>query len=125
MRTASVCLETCCTASSFELLTLGYLHPQTGLSISADLELFLSLVMVLLYFAIARLLWFCRTQDMQGDPFGLLLRQRIVFMGGEVNDFMADAIISQLLLLDAQDPSKVTQTRCCKVTHRRKLLIFS
>jgi hypothetical protein len=24
-----------------------------------------------------------RTQDMAGDPFGLLLRQRIVFLGGE------------------------------------------
>lgn len=130
----------------------------------------------------------CRTQDMAGDPFGLLLRQRIVFFGGEVrlcarqgcrrcastacrmqcrspiggaagirdcaaaqpqcsallapgmrpcvcathhtgpppplparltrasllccaapqvNDFSADAMISQLLLLDAQDPTKV------------------
>ncbi|KAI3438413.1 hypothetical protein D9Q98_000844 [Chlorella vulgaris] len=47
-----------------------------------------------------------RTQDMAGDPFGLLLRQRIVFFGGEVNDFSADAIVSQLLLLDAQDPTK-------------------
>jgi ATP-dependent protease ClpP protease subunit len=107
---------------------------------------------------------------MAGDPFGLLLRQRIVFFGGEVraaqlaawivellgtgaagstscihhapayvqpgdeawlsrttvvlsitaaapsasragcmqvNDFSADAIVSQLLLLDAQDPTKV------------------
>jgi len=42
-----------------------------------------------------------------GDPFGLLLRQRIVFLGSEVNDFTADAVISQLLLLDAQDPKKV------------------
>uniref|UniRef100_A0A7S0XD71 ATP-dependent Clp protease proteolytic subunit n=1 Tax=Mantoniella antarctica TaxID=81844 RepID=A0A7S0XD71_9CHLO len=41
-----------------------------------------------------------------GDPFGLLLRQRIVFLGSEVNDFTADAVISQLLLLDAQDPKK-------------------
>eukprot|EP00877_Chromochloris_zofingiensis_P012979 jgi/Chrzof1/7935/Cz02g41250.t1 len=41
-----------------------------------------------------------------GDPFGLLLRQRIVFLGGEVEDFGADAIISQLLLLDNQDASK-------------------
>ena len=79
---------------------------------------------------------------MAGDPFGLLLRQRIIFLGGEVrassssvccklclkcqtiarqlsvyavssattaqvNDFAADAIISQLLLLDSQDPNKV------------------
>ncbi|KAK9917403.1 hypothetical protein WJX75_003979 [Coccomyxa subellipsoidea] len=47
-----------------------------------------------------------RTQDMAGDPFGLLMRQRIVFLGGEVNDFAADAIISQLLLLDSQDATK-------------------
>jgi len=43
---------------------------------------------------------------MQGDPFGLLLRQRTIFMGGEVEDFSADALISQLLLLDSQDVGK-------------------
>jgi ATP-dependent Clp protease, protease subunit len=47
-----------------------------------------------------------RTADMAGDPFGLLLRQRTVFLGGEVEDFGADAIISQLLLLDQQDAAK-------------------
>lgn len=41
------------------------------------------------------------------DPFGLLLRERIVFLGNQVDDFTADAVISQLLLLDAQDPKKV------------------
>lgn len=30
---------------------------------------------------------------MAGDPFGLLLRQRIVFLGGEVEDFGADALV--------------------------------
>lgn len=34
------------------------------------------------------------------------MSKRIVFLGGEVNDFSADALISQLLLLDSQDPSK-------------------
>ena len=47
-----------------------------------------------------------RTSEMAGDPFGLLLSQRVVFLGGEVNDFSADAVISQLLLLDATDSSK-------------------
>ena len=47
-----------------------------------------------------------RTQDLGGDPFGLLLKQRIVFLGGEVNDFVADAIVSQLLLLDSLDSTK-------------------
>ncbi|KAF5190522.1 Atp-dependent clp protease proteolytic subunit [Thalictrum thalictroides] len=40
------------------------------------------------------------------DPMGLLLRERIVFLGNQIDDFVADAIISQLLLLDAQDPTK-------------------
>lgn len=33
---------------------------------------------------------------MAGDPFGLLLRQRIVFLGGEVEDFGADALVSHM-----------------------------
>ncbi|KAI9401481.1 hypothetical protein POPTR_001G130601v4 [Populus trichocarpa] len=40
------------------------------------------------------------------DTMGLLLRERIVFLGNSIDDFVADAIISQLLLLDAQDPTK-------------------
>ncbi|KAI7754934.1 hypothetical protein M8C21_007142 [Ambrosia artemisiifolia] len=42
----------------------------------------------------------------ESDAMGLLLRERIVFLGTQIDDFVADAIISQLLLLDAQDPSK-------------------
>ena len=37
---------------------------------------------------------------------GLLLRQRIVFLGSQLDDFVADSIVSQLLLLDAEDPNK-------------------
>lgn len=33
---------------------------------------------------LSSLLLLLRTQDMGGDPFGMLLRQRIVFLGGEV-----------------------------------------
>ncbi|XP_043712829.1 ATP-dependent Clp protease proteolytic subunit 4, chloroplastic [Telopea speciosissima] len=40
------------------------------------------------------------------DVMGLLLKQRIVFLGNNIDDFVADATISQLLLLDAQDPTK-------------------
>ncbi|PKA63993.1 ATP-dependent Clp protease proteolytic subunit 4, chloroplastic [Apostasia shenzhenica] len=40
----------------------------------------------------------------ESDVMGLLLRERIVFLGSSIDDFLADAIISQLLLLDAQDP---------------------
>ncbi|XP_020587412.1 ATP-dependent Clp protease proteolytic subunit 4, chloroplastic [Phalaenopsis equestris] len=42
----------------------------------------------------------------ESDVMGLLLRERIVFLGSGIDDFVADAIISQLLLLDAQDPSR-------------------
>ncbi|PON38453.1 ATP-dependent Clp protease proteolytic subunit [Parasponia andersonii] len=42
----------------------------------------------------------------EADAMGLLLRERIVFLGSSIDDFVADAIISQLLLLDAQDSTK-------------------
>ncbi|KAE8055770.1 hypothetical protein FH972_012592 [Carpinus fangiana] len=42
----------------------------------------------------------------EGDAMGLLLRERIVFLGSQIDDFVADSIISQLLLLDAQDHTK-------------------
>ncbi|KAF7126819.1 hypothetical protein RHSIM_Rhsim11G0024900 [Rhododendron simsii] len=41
-----------------------------------------------------------------GDVMGMLLRERIVFLGYGIDDFVADCVISQLLLLDAQDPTK-------------------
>ena len=45
-------------------------------------------------------------RDQSGSPFDSLLRNRIVFLGSQVDDFNADAVISQLLLLDQQDPTK-------------------
>jgi len=41
-----------------------------------------------------------------GDPFSLLLKQRTVFLTTDVNDAIADSIVSQLILLDAQDSVK-------------------
>ncbi|KAF7829140.1 ATP-dependent Clp protease proteolytic subunit 4, chloroplastic [Senna tora] len=46
------------------------------------------------------------TRGAETDAMGLLLRERIVFLGNSIDDFVADAIISQLLLLDAQDSTK-------------------
>ncbi|KAG4909656.1 hypothetical protein JHK87_055772 [Glycine soja] len=43
---------------------------------------------------------------MEGEVMGLLLRERIVFLRSSIDDFVVDAIMSQLLLLDAQDPTK-------------------
>ena len=40
------------------------------------------------------------------DIYSRLLRERIVFLGQEVDDQIANLIAAQLLLLDAQDPGK-------------------
>ncbi|KAJ9147294.1 hypothetical protein P3X46_029471 [Hevea brasiliensis] len=40
------------------------------------------------------------------DMTNMLLRQRIIFLGSQVDDVAADFIISQLLFLDAEDPTK-------------------
>jgi len=40
------------------------------------------------------------------DIYSLLLRDRIVFLGQEVDDQIANLIISQILYLEAQDPEK-------------------
>ena len=40
------------------------------------------------------------------DIFSLLLRERIVFLGQEVDDQVANLIISQMLYLEAQEPEK-------------------
>lgn len=40
------------------------------------------------------------------DIYSRLLRERIVFLGGGINDDVANLIISQLLFLEAEDPKK-------------------
>lgn len=40
------------------------------------------------------------------DIYSRLLKERIVFLGGAVSDPMANAVIAQLLFLQAQDPAK-------------------
>lgn len=40
------------------------------------------------------------------DIFSRLLRERIVFLGTPVNDDVANSIVAQLLLLDAENPEK-------------------
>jgi len=49
-------------------------------------------------------------QDTRGerayDIYSRLLKDRIVFLGSQVNDVVANSIIAQLLFLDAQDPEK-------------------
>lgn len=40
------------------------------------------------------------------DIFSMLLRQRIIFLTGGVNDQISSLIVAQLLYLEAEDPSK-------------------
>ena len=40
------------------------------------------------------------------DIYSRLLKDRIVFVGGEIDDDMANAIVAQLLFLQSQDPEK-------------------
>lgn len=40
------------------------------------------------------------------DIFSRLLRERIIFLGDEIDDDMSNSIIAQLLLLDSENPEK-------------------
>jgi ATP-dependent Clp protease, protease subunit len=40
------------------------------------------------------------------DIYSRLLRDRIIFLGGSIDDHMANLIIAQLLFLEAEDPDK-------------------
>ena len=43
------------------------------------------------------------------DIYSRLLRERIIFLGSEVNDQVADALVAQMLFLEAEDPEKDIQ----------------
>ena len=40
------------------------------------------------------------------DIFSRLLKDRIIFLGTEVNDYIANSVIAQLLFLESEDPEK-------------------
>ena len=40
------------------------------------------------------------------DIYSRLLKDRIIFVSGEINDMMADLIVAQLIFLEAEDPDK-------------------
>ncbi|WP_059048817.1 ATP-dependent Clp endopeptidase proteolytic subunit ClpP [Paenibacillus senegalimassiliensis] len=40
------------------------------------------------------------------DIYSRLLKDRIIFLGSQVNDVVANSIIAQMLFLDAEDPTK-------------------
>jgi ATP-dependent protease ClpP protease subunit len=44
--------------------------------------------------------------DRAFDIYSLLLRERIVFLGQEVDDQIANLLVAQILYLEAEDPDK-------------------
>jgi len=40
------------------------------------------------------------------DIYSRLLKDRIIFMGGPIDDSVANLVIAQLLFLEAEDPEK-------------------
>jgi len=57
------------------------------------------------------------------DIYSRLLKDRIVFLGGPINDDVANLVIAQLLFLEAEDPDKDihlyinSPRRCCNSRH--------
>ncbi len=47
--------------------------------------------------------------DRAFDIYSRLLRERIIFLGTEVNDQLADSLVAQMLFLEAEDPEKDIQ----------------
>ena len=43
------------------------------------------------------------------DIYSRLLKERIIFLGEEVNDVSASVVVAQLLVLEADDPEKDIQ----------------
>lgn len=43
------------------------------------------------------------------DIYSRLLKERIVFVGGEIDDDMANVVVAQLLFLESEDPDKEIQ----------------
>ena len=44
--------------------------------------------------------------EMVSDIYSSLLDKRIIFLGGEINDDVANAVVAELLFLESQDPNK-------------------
>jgi ATP-dependent Clp protease, protease subunit len=49
------------------------------------------------------------TSERAFDLYSRLLRERIIFLGTQVNDTMADTLVAQMLFLEAEDPEKDIQ----------------
>ena len=51
------------------------------------------------------------------DIFSRLLKERIIFLNGEVNDIMSSLIVAQLLFLESEDSEKAVWPGCPNECH--------
>ena len=42
------------------------------------------------------------------DIYSRLLKDRIIFLGGPIDDNVANAVIAQMLFLEAEDPDRIS-----------------
>ena len=49
-------------------------------------------------------------QERAWDIYSRLLRDRIVFIGTPIDDYVANSIIAQLLFLQMEDPKKISMS---------------
>ena len=47
------------------------------------------------------------------DIYSRLLKDRIIFLGEEVNETTASLVVAQLLFLEAEDPEKSYKSKAC------------
>ena len=47
------------------------------------------------------------------DIYSRLLKERIIFLGEEVNDVSASLVVAQLLFLESEDPGKAAGIAVC------------
>src|SRR5205807_2091543 len=59
------------------------------------------------------------------DIYSMLLKERIVFLGQEVDDQIANLIVAQILYLEAQDPERDIKLREVLATTKRMATIIA
>ena len=54
------------------------------------------------------------------DIYSRLLKERIIFLTGQINDNVASLVTAQLLFLEAEDPKKETVQNKTKTPQKKK-----
>ena len=59
------------------------------------------------------------------DIYSRLLKDRIIFLGEEVNDVTASLVVAQLLFLESEDPNKDINLYICQSDSRTAFILGS